>query len=102
MVAGLIAVATLTTGAFLFWLISNGSIGVVEFRWLCVVALTSFLVAAIAFFLVVRLYSVESRKYGLAFFGIAVSCFVLAMTCCVPIVLLVLRDTGVLTLDRFW
>jgi hypothetical protein len=103
LVAGLLGAATLSAGAYLFWLISIGSIGEIELRWITDAALTSILITTIALLVAVRFYSVGKRNYGLAFIVFAVSCFAISVTCFVPFFLLVLRDWwGVLTLDRFW
>ena len=98
-VAGLLAAATLSTGAYLFWLIRIGSIGEIELGWISNVALTSLLIATIALLMTVRFYSVGRPNFGLAFLAFAVSCFAIAVSCFIPFVLLVLRDSwGVLTL----
>jgi hypothetical protein len=103
LVAGLLATATLSAGAYLFWLISIGFIGEIELRWITNAALTSILIATIASLVAVRFYSVGKRNQGLAFLVFAVSCFAISVSCFIPFVLLVLRDSwGVLTLDRFW
>ena len=102
LIAGLVAAATLATGAYLFWLISIGYIGEIELRWISNVALTSLVIATIALIVAIRFYSAGRRNYGVAFLVVTVFSFAIAMSCFVPFALLVLRDSGVLTLDRFW
>ena len=100
LVAGLLAAATLSAGSYLFWLIRIGTIGEIELGWISDVALTSLLIATIALLVAFRFCSVGRRNYGLALLVFAVSCFAIAVSCFVPFVLLVLRDSwGVLTLS---